>query len=681
MSLLDVDHLRVAFDTEDGELVAVNDVSFTVEPGETFGIVGESGSGKSVTTQAVVGLLPGPRVSGRVEFDGRDLLQVSAAEMRQIRGRRIGLVFQDPLSSLHPHFRVGHQIVEAIRAHETMSRAAARTRAIELLDTVGLGEPERRFSEFPHQFSGGMRQRAMIAMAVALRPSLIIADEPTTALDVTVQAQILELLTALRDEHGTAIVMITHDLGVIAGMADRVMTMYAGRMVETASRDDLYLRTHHPYTRGLMASVPSNNDAGRPLPTIPGQPPSLLVPALGCVFRDRCASATADCLTAPPVRDLGGGHLSRCWLAPEQAGAVRTSARAEAPVAGSADSAARAPAPPAGEPLVRVTDVVKHFPVRGGRWRNHDVVHAVDGVSLEVRRGETLGVVGESGCGKSTLARVITALLPVTSGRVEFDGRELTALDPSALRAVRRDVQMIFQDPYGSLNPRRRVGSIIAEPLVVQRDSGLRGTGQIRREVQGLLELVGLNPEHYNRFPAEFSGGQRQRIGIARALATRPKLLVCDEPVSALDVSIQAQVINLLKRLQRELSLTYLFISHDLSVIRHISDRTMVMYLGKVVETGDTESLFRDPRHHYTASLLAAAPIADPRAAARRDGPALRGEIPSPIHPPAGCRFHPRCPAAQDSCRRSDPELSRPGSEDRAVACWYPLVPTARSVT
>jgi peptide/nickel transport system ATP-binding protein len=669
MSLIDVADLRVRFDTEDGELEAVRGVSFSVGEAETFGIVGESGSGKSVSTQALVGLVGGARVSGQAVFDGEQLIGMPPAELRRIRGRRISMVFQDPLSSLHPHFRVGKQIVEAIQAHERVSDGKARAQAIELLATVGLGQPDRRFDEYPHQFSGGMRQRAMIAMAVALRPALIIADEPTTALDVTVQAQILELLTTLQSDFGTSIIMVTHDLGVLAGMADRIMTMYAGRMVETGPRRDIYYEPHHPYTRGLLDSVPSNNLPGERLRTIKGQPPSLLRLGSGCAFRTRCDFAMPECADDPPVRTAGPRHESLCWL---PAADVERRATVTAPKP--ATVAAVRPVADQGEPLLRLTDVTKHFPVRGGWFRRGtDVVHAVDGVSLEVREGETLGVVGESGCGKSTLARVMTALLPTTSGRVEFGGEDLTAMSESRRRQLRRDVQMIFQDPYGSLNPRRRVGSIIGEPFEIHRiETDARA---IRRKVQELMELVGLSPEHYNRFPAEFSGGQRQRIGVARALATRPRLVVCDEPVSALDVSIQAQIINLLKKLQAELSLTYVFIGHDLSVVRHISDRTAVMYLGRVVEIGESAQVFTAPRHPYTEALLAAAPIADPDAADMRARRPLPGEVPSSVHPPSGCRFHPRCAHAQDICRGTAPALEQPDDAPVAAACYFPRIP------
>ncbi len=673
MTLVAVENLRVSFDTEDGELVAVDDLSFSVDVAETFGIVGESGSGKSVSTQAIVGLVPGAGVSGRAMFDGQDLIGMAPSQLRRIRGARIGLVFQDPLSSLHPYFRVGQQIVEAIRAHERMSADVAKDRAVELLARVGLGQPDRRFHEFPHQFSGGMRQRAMIAIAVALRPALIIADEPTTALDVTVQAQVVELLKELKTEFGTSIIMITHDLGVIAGMADRVMTMYAGRMVETAPRREIYYRPHHPYTRGLLDSVPGNNPTGVPLHTIKGQPPSLLALGPGCVFRSRCDHAMPECGEDPPLRTIGDRHRSLCWLPPV---AEQRMAHAPDPTPGATPGATTGGAVNSGEILLRVTDVVKHFPIRDGWFgRGHDVVHAVDGVSFEVRQGETFGIVGESGCGKSTLARVVTGLLRATSGRVDLTGRELTALTESELRPVRRDVQMIFQDPYGSLNPRRRVGSIIGEPFHIH---GIEHDERsIRRQVQELMELVGLNPEHYNRFPAEFSGGQRQRIGVARALATRPKLVVCDEPVSALDVSIQAQIINLLKRLQRELALTYVFIGHDLSVVRHISDRVAVMYLGRMVETGPTEQLFARPTHPYTYALLAAAPIADPDATDARTRRPLPGEVPSPVHPPHGCRFNPRCDRVQERCRSEIPALETiddAQSGSSRVACFFPIV-------
>ncbi|QIG41997.1 dipeptide ABC transporter ATP-binding protein [Nocardioides anomalus] len=668
MALIDVRDLRVRFTTEDGEVEAVRGLDFSVEPGETFGIVGESGSGKSVSTQALVRLLPGAVVTGEAQFEGRDLIAMSDAELRRVRGARIGMVFQDPLSSLHPHFKVGRQIAEAIRVHQKVPERQARATAVELLARVGLGQPDQRAEEYPHQFSGGMRQRAMLAMAVALRPALIIADEPTTALDVTVQAQILELLRELQADFGTSIIMITHDLGVIAGMADRVMTMYAGRMVETATRRDLYHAAHHPYTRGLLESIPSSKAAGERLYAIPGQPPSLLAAETGCVFRPRCGRATDVCATPPPLRRLEREHLSLCWLPEDDVrSAVDRSPSEVRPV-----PVAQERVDHGDDVVLRLSGVTKHFPVRGAWFgRGREQVHAVDGVDLEVRRGETLGVVGESGCGKSTLARLMTALIPVTSGTVELEGRDLTRLDAKQLRALRRDVQMVFQDPYGSLNPRRRVGAIIGEPLAIH---GLAGT---RREatakVQELMELVGLNPEHYNRFPNEFSGGQRQRIGIARALATRPRVVVCDEPVSALDVSVQAQIINLLEDLQDELGLTYVFIGHDLSVVRHISDRTAVMYLGKIVEAGETEALFAAPRHHYTKALLSAAPVADPDLA---DAGALRplaGEVPSPVHPPPGCRFHPRCARAEDTCRTQIPVLERRDGDPVAVACHFPL--------
>ena len=571
--LLDVQDLHVRFDTADGVVHAVRGASFQVPRGQTLGIVGESGSGKSVSAQALIGLVPGADVTGQAWFEGRDLLAMTGQQLREIRGKRISMVFQDPLTSLHPLHKLGWQLTEAIRAHDSVSHQAANRRAIDLLGMVGIPRPAERIDDYPHQFSGGMRQRVMIAMALALQPALIIADEPTTALDATVQAQVLELLVRLQGELGMSLVLITHDLGVVADLADEVMVMYSGQPVEQAERRDAYYQAHHPYTRGLLESIPVAGDTGRLRP-IPGQPPSMLDNRPGCAFQPRCRFALDRCATdAPPLRVIGGvaSHRSACWLPDSAAGQVAR----RVPVT----AATAPPRVPDGTPLLELTGIVKHFPVRRTTLlsREHKVVHAVDGVSLQIRDGETLGLVGETGCGKSTLARTIARLQPVTEGRVSFAGRDITDLRAADLKAMRREVQMVFQDPYGSLNPRRRVGAIVGEPLAVH---GLASGAARRERVQELMALVGLNPEHYNRYPAEFSGGQRQRVGIARALAVNPKLLICDEPVSALDVSVQAQVINLIKDLQAQLDLTCIFISHDLGVVEHVSDRVAVMYLG-----------------------------------------------------------------------------------------------------
>jgi peptide/nickel transport system ATP-binding protein len=668
-TLLDVEDLHVSFDTADGTLNAVRGVSFTVGKGQTLGIVGESGSGKSVTAQALLGLVPGADVSGQAWFEGRDLLALSDQQLREVRGRRISMVFQDPLTSLHPLYKLGWQLAEAMQAHGNISRQAASKRAIELLGLVGIPRPAERINDYPHQFSGGMRQRVMIAMALALEPALIIADEPTTALDATVQAQVLELLVKLQGELGMSLVLITHDLGVVADLADEVMVMYSGQPVEKADRRTAYYQAHHPYTRGLLESIPVAGDTGRLRP-IPGQPPSMLITRPGCSFQPRCRFALDRCATdPPPLRVIGGdpGHLSACWLPDDVAGDVER----RIPVAGL--QAVPEPQPDEGPPLLELTGIVKHFPVRSGALisREHRVVHAVDGVDLQVRDGETLGLVGETGCGKSTLARCIARLQPVTEGKVVFSGQDITSLSSGDLRAIRREVQIVFQDPYGSLNPRRRIGAIVGEPLAVH---GLERGSRRRERVQELMAMVGLNPEHYNRYPSEFSGGQRQRAGIARALAVNPKLLICDEPVSALDVSVQAQVINLLKDLQAKLNLTCIFISHDLGVVEHVSDRVAVMYLGKVVELASAAALYREPRHPYAAALLSAASVTDPDLARQRRRLTIEGDIPSPIDPPHGCRFHPRCPRAQDRCRVEEPLLVQaPGDPGHVTACHFPI--------
>jgi peptide/nickel transport system ATP-binding protein len=679
--LLDVRDLTVSFSTFDGVVHAVRGASFTLQAGETLAIVGESGSGKSVCTQALVGLVPGADITGQAIFDGADLLSRSEDELREIRGRRIGLVFQDPLTSLHPLYTVGWQLAEGIRVHEDVSRSVARRRAVELLELVGISHPQQRVNEYPHQFSGGMRQRVLIAMALALEPEILIADEPTTALDATIQAQILELLVKLQLELGMALIFVTHDLGVVADLADRVMVMYAGKPVEIASCRDAYYDVHHPYTKGLLASVPVAGSKARLL-TIPGQPPSLLQVSVGCSFAPRCEYVMDHCTTEQPVlRAVSSheGHLSACWLpaltsADERRAPVAARINvAAAPRSDGVSARAGASQVDSTGPLLVVDEIVKHFPVsRSGLFRrSHETVHAVDGVSFEVSTGETLGLVGESGCGKSTLARCLAMLYPLTGGAITFAGHDVGNLAAEERRHLRRDVQMVFQDPYGSLNPRRRVGSIIGEALRVQ---GADNRLERMRKVQEIMEVVGLNPEHFNRYPAEFSGGQRQRIGIARALIVRPRLLICDEPVSALDVSVRAQVINLLCDLRDEFSLTAIFISHDLSVVEQVSDRVAVMYLGEIVEMATAESLYARARHPYTAALLSAAPIPDPDRARERQRITITGDVPSPSSPPSGCRFHPRCPQAQARCEVEAPTLRRMDEGTaHVVACHFPL--------
>ncbi|WP_378940890.1 ABC transporter ATP-binding protein [Mesorhizobium sp. ANAO-SY3R2] len=595
MVVLEARNLTVDIPTEDGVVHAVRNVSFSIQPGSLFGIAGESGSGKSVMTQAMMGLLPNADIRGEVRFDGRNLIGLPASEMRKLRGGRIGMIFQDPLSSLHPYYTIGSQIAEVLHAHERISAADARAKVVDMLGRVGIPSPADRYDDYPHQFSGGMRQRVMIAMALILKPALIIADEPTTALDVTVQAQIVALLDAMRRDFGTTVILITHDLGLLSSVADDVMVMYAGHRLECGKGASVFRSPAHPYTAGLLRSTPASYRPGSELAPIKGRPPSLLATPSGCVFAPRCTEALSHCATQlPPLRVYSDGMESLCWL---EKGA------------GAAPPAIAAPevAPRAGdsEPVATVEDVHLTYHVGSffGQKRKLDVLKGID---LVIGKGETVGLVGESGCGKSTLARVIAGLTPATSGTVKVLDRDMGALDASQWREMRRQIQVVFQDPFGSLNPRRRVGSIIGDPF---RLHGIASGDERKQKVRHLMEIVGLNPEHYNRFPSEFSGGQRQRIGIARALALNPALIICDEPVSALDVSIQAQVLNLLRHLQRELGLTYLFISHDLSVVRHVCDRIAVMQGGKIVELASAERLFADPQHPYTRTLLAASKV------------------------------------------------------------------------
>ena len=594
MTVLSVRNLNIDIPTGDGPVHAARDVSFDVQAEELFGIAGESGSGKSVLSQAIMGLLPGAIISGEILFEGRNLLTLPAREMQRLRGNRIAMISQDPLSSLHPFYTVGAQIIEAIRTHRRVGKAEALAEAIDILGRVGIHDPEQRVHAYPHQFSGGMRQRVMIAMAIVLRPALLIADEPTTALDVTVQAQIINLLNQMRRELGTAIIMVTHDLELLSSIADHAMVMYAGNRMELGPGEAVLTTPAHPYTLGLLRSSPSHQSRGD-LPSIPGQPPSLLIEQKACAFAPRCPAAMDICHSQrPPLRDFVDGTRSLCWLVDKAAHATAALPAVPQQLEGRKQST---------EIVVSVSDVRLTYggPSLFGKGPG---VEVLKGVSLELPRGTTLGIVGESGCGKSTLARIIAGLIPPTSGDVLIEGKSVVDLDRASWVAMRKRVQMVFQDPIGSLNPRRRVGSIIGDPFRIQKVA--HGIAR-KNKVRDLMEIVGLNPEHYNRFPSEFSGGQRQRIGIARALALNPSIIIFDEPVSALDVSIQAQILNLIGRLQRELGLSYLFISHDLAVVRHVSSEIIVMKAGQVVERGDTETLYHQPQHPYTRELLAAA--------------------------------------------------------------------------
>jgi peptide/nickel transport system ATP-binding protein len=693
--LLRVSHLSVAFRSSSGLVRAVDDISFDVRRGETLAIVGESGSGKSVTFMASLGLLAAEnleRVDGEVLFEGRDLLRMSAAERRRVLGRDIGMVFQDPMSALNPVQRVGQQIAETLRLHDRgLSGGAAHKKAVELLDLVGVPQPAVRARQFPHQFSGGMAQRAMIAMAIANRPKLLIADEPTTAVDVSVQAQLLEVLRVAREETGAATVLITHDMGVVAQTADRMCVLYAGRIAETGDVPAVFAAPEHPYTAGLIGCIPQLSGPIGRLRPIPGQPPDLSAVPSGCAFAPRChvGAGHAECATQRPALIAGGeaGRLRACHfplttISPNPFGTAQdgTTDQPAAPGDGTAAD------PPVDKPaaehkvLLQVENLVKHYPVKSGAFgRSGQKVHAVDDISFTVYEGETLGLVGESGCGKSTTARALLRLDEPTSGRVLFDGADIAAAGRAELRGIRQRMQMVFQHPRASLNPRLTAGDNVAEPM---RIAGSYPRDKRRKRVLELFERVGLRPEYATRLPADFSGGQQQRIAIARALSLSPRLVILDEPVSALDVSVQAQVLNLLGELQAELGLTYVFVSHDLSVVRHISDRVAVMYLGKIVESGSRDQVFTAARHPYTRALLSSVPSPDPTGRQPDRALALRGEVPAPTDPPSGCRFRTRCPRAQDKCALEEPPLAAysddgPGPDGTGtgfVACHFPVI-------
>ncbi|MFE0025777.1 dipeptide ABC transporter ATP-binding protein [Amycolatopsis sp. NPDC059021] len=686
--VLEVSGLDVSFPSESGRVQAVRGLSYQVAAGEVLGIVGESGSGKSVSSLAVMGLLPPQaRISGSIRFRGTEIIGRSDTELSKLRGKKIAMVFQDPLSALTPVYPVGAQIAEALLVHGkgVVTKEQANRRAVELLDLVGIPNAAQRAKAFPHEFSGGMRQRAVIAIAIANDPDLIIADEPTTALDVTVQAQVLEVLKTAQEVTGAGIVIITHDLGVVAGFADRLMVMYAGRAVEQGPVDTLYAEPRMPYTLGLLGSIPRvDAHEKQPLVPIEGQPPSLVDLPGGCPFEPRCPLAADACReTEPALITITPGSPGAAVDTAHRAACLRidevSAHHADAAEVYGAEVVAPAPAAriPRSErdTVLDVRDLVKHYAVTKGSVfkRKAGTVRAVDGVSFDIVEGETLGLVGESGCGKSTTLMEILDLAMPSGGTVAVLGKDVATLTAKERKSIRRDLQVVFQDPMAALDPRMPVGDIIAEPLRVHGHS----RESIDRRVPELLGLVGLRPEHADRYPAEFSGGQRQRIGIARALALEPKLIVLDEPVSALDVSIQAGVINLLDELKAKLGLSYLFVAHDLSVVRHIADRVAVMYLGKVVEIGDVRTVFEAPQHPYTQALLSAIPVPDPVKERERTRIILTGDLPSPADPPSGCRFRTRCfvfaqLSEEDKQRCVELEPPRAAkADDHDVACHY----------
>jgi peptide/nickel transport system ATP-binding protein len=732
--VLDIKDLSTHIKLTSSVVQAVGNVDMQVEAGETLGIVGESGSGKSMTGLSIMGLLPpgGSIVGGSIKLNGRELVGLKQDELRRVRGNDIGMIFQDPLTSLDPTKTIGSQVAEPVRLHRGASKGEALDRAVEVLSLVGLPRPKERLSDYPHQLSGGLRQRVMIAMALANEPKLLIADEPTTALDVTIQAQILSLLRDLKDRLGMAMLLITHDMGVIAGHADRVNVMYAGRMVENADVRELFAAMHHPYTQALLASIPQlDQDANKALHAIPGLPPDLAHLPQGCRFASRCTRASDKCRAEePPLSGPTPDHVFACWhpvdgpltlaeIGQEGPDAVSTGLLApaaaaaagfadgdtagpvpDAPLAGGAETAAAlqtgsavvaaglemtadgrlqvtrrtveaAPANGNGAAaLLELHNLVKEYPITAGLLqRKVASVKAVSDVSFSVSAGTTFGLVGESGCGKTTIGKMIVALEKPSSGAVTLDGLDVSTLRGAELRHKRRDLQLMFQDPHSSLDPRMRVGSIIGEPLAIQH---LGSRHAQRDRVFELLGEVGLPRNAVERYPHEFSGGQRQRIGLARALTLNPRLIVADEPVSALDVSIRAQVLNLMKRLQATHGLTYVVISHDMAVVKYMAERIGVMYLGKLVEIGSGQDIYERAAHPYTAGLIATIPIPKPSVERAKEGPGIRGELPSPVNPPSGCRFRTRCPFAQELCAAEEPVLRSFGPGHMA-ACHFPL--------
>ena len=696
---LRVTGLHTRIDASAGVVRPLDGVDLEIRKGETFAIVGESGCGKSMTALSIMRLLPEAAwiAAGSVKLDGTNVLTLPEYSMRDVRGARMGMIFQEPATSLNPVLTCGEQIVEVLERHNFARGAAAQARALEWMQRVGIPDPARRLTEYPFQLSGGMKQRVMIALALSAEPEVLIADEPTTALDVTIQAQILDLLDQLQRERGMAILLITHDLGVVARMAHRVALMYAGEIVEVASRQSFFSKPQHPYAKKLFNSLPGAAKRGATLDTIAGFVPPLHVEFTGCRFADRCDFVHARCRSeAPAWHETDAGHQARCHLldankagpalmGPDPIKSVSTKDAASKEVGSDPIKPERVNLnkAPAQEPLpervsgtmqaetlgtqgfLSIRDLKVHFPIRKGLLKRVvGQVKAVDGVSFNIAAGRTLALVGESGCGKTTVGKGLLQLIRVTGGSVRFEGQELTALKGEALRRSRAATQIVFQDPFASLNPRMRVGDIIAEGMG-SFGIGKAGVERVARVIE-LLDQVGLGGDNRYKYPHEFSGGQRQRIAIARALAVNPRLIVCDEPTSALDVSVQAQILNLLKDLQQRLGVSYLFITHNIGVVEYLAHDVAVMYLGRIVEAGTAEEVLNSPRHPYTQALLSAVPRITTDADADADGAGaalsgtrapikVGGELPSPANPPQGCHFHPRCPHAVDACRAAYP--------------------------
>ena len=659
-ALLSVQNLKTYFRTPDGLARAVDGISFDIVPNEIFALVGESGCGKSVTALSVIQLVAQPAgfiAGGAINYKGQDITRLSEVEKRKIQGNDIAMVFQEPMTSLNPVFTIGYQISEAIRQHQDIRGTAARNAAIEMLDLVGIPEPAARYDEYPHQMSGGMKQRVMIAMALSCRPEVLIADEPTTALDVTIQAQILELIQRLQQELQMAVLLITHDLGVVANIADRVAVMYAGKIAEIGTWEQLYKTPQHPYTVKLLESTPARDKRGTQLHTIAGRVPKATAYNDGCRFADRCPKVMDGCETIPPTLHAvnGSEHNVACHLYnPEPPFNAISTGAARLELETDADKIEASPTQETEtEPQFQVKNLCVHYPIQKGIFKKTvGYVYAVDDVTLDIPRGKTLALVGESGSGKTSFGKAILRLGVPVKGDLVYDGVNIATITRQHMHPYRKQMQIIFQDPYASLNPRMTIGAIIQEGMQAH-DIGESAEARQNR-VAELMQRVGLSPDMVTRYPHEFSGGQRQRIGIARCLAVDPEFIVCDEATSALDVSVQAQILNLLKSLQTDFNLTYLFITHNLSVVEYFADEVAVMYLGRIVERGTTEEIFDSPKHPYTRALLSAVPKMDPQTGVEKIR--LEGDVPSPINRPSGCYFHPRCPEVMSICKDTYPD-------------------------